>query len=209
MGAGFALASFCFFASSVLTLSAGAVATSAGFASTGFASTALASAGFVSAALLSEAFAADASASEGLVSAGFDTLMIGGADGTLSILKSSAVGGGTFAGSGIGTAASIASSVVAFFAVSVWASAAEVETVRQVAAGAISIRSKSGQVSRVVSHSRTPWVKLSRHGTIFRSFRPAFAQVLISAFHGSIMSIMNVTRVHFGQLAPMGPLTTN
>src|SRR5438034_10430166 len=59
----------------------------------------------------------------------------------VSILKSPTVGGGTFAGSGRGTAASIASSAALARGVVDWAASAEVaDTVRKVAATAISTR---------------------------------------------------------------------
>ncbi len=89
-----------------------------------------------------------------------------GVDAVASTLKSLAVGGGTFAGSGRGTAASIASSAALVRGVSDTPASAEVaDTVRKVAATAISTRSNP---ARLVEQSRIvtpPWAKLPRHGT--------------------------------------------
>src|SRR6185295_15039816 len=105
--------------------------------------------------------------SAGLGSAGFSIVFaVSGTVAVVSILKSLAVGGGTFAGSGRGTAASIASSAALARGVVDWAASAEVaDTVRKVAATAISTRSNP---ARLVEQSRIvtpPWAKLPRHGT--------------------------------------------
>ena len=111
-----------------------------------------------------------------------------------SILKSPMVGGGTLAGSGRGTAASIASSAALARGVVDWAASAEVaDTVRNVAATAISTRSNP---ARFVEQSRIvtpPWAKLPRHGTVVkvsssRLAREAPARSVLSrtpARHGS------------------------
>src|SRR5689334_23320711 len=102
---------------------AGVVTTSAGLMSAGFGSGAFA-AGLISAGLLSVALAGS------------------GTEAVESILKSPMVGGGTLAGSGRGTAASIASSAaLARGVVDCPASAEVADTVRNVAATAISTRS--------------------------------------------------------------------
>ena len=118
----------------------------------------------VSAGLGSAAFAA------GLGSAGLSiALVASGTEAVVSILKSPMVGGGTLAGSGRGTAASIASSAALARGVVDWAASAEVaDTVRKVAATAISTRSNP---ARFVEQSRIvtpPWAKLPRHGTVVR-----------------------------------------
>src|SRR5437868_7739360 len=136
------------------SLAAGAVTVSAGLISAGLGSAAFAagpdSVG-LSVALLSVALAAS------------------GTVAVVSILKSLAVGGGTLAGSGRGTAASIASSAALARGVVDWAASAEVaDTVRKVAATAISTRSNP---ARFVEQSRIvtpPWAKLPRHGTVVR-----------------------------------------
>src|SRR6185312_14998191 len=117
----------------------------------------------VSAGLGSSAFAAAGSA--GLSMA----LAASGAEAVESILKSPMVGGGTLAGSGRGTAASIASSAaLARGVVDCPASAEVADTVRNVAATAISTRSNP---ARFIEQSRIvtpPWAKLPRHGTVVR-----------------------------------------
>jgi hypothetical protein len=96
-------------------------------------------------------------AAAGTDAAGMDAA---GADVAASILKSLAVGGGTFAGSGRGTAASIASSAAPARGVSDTPASAEVaDTARKVAATAISTRSNP---ARFVEQSRIvtpPWAK--------------------------------------------------
>ena len=101
----------------------------------------------------SAAFAAE------LGSAGLSiALAASGTVAVVSILKSPMVGGGTLAGSGRGTAASIASSAALARGVVDWAASAEVaDTVRKVAATAISTRSNP---ARFVEQSRIvtpPW----------------------------------------------------
>jgi hypothetical protein len=100
--------------------------------------------------LLLASAAGAGTASDGLVSAAFCVAFAAsGADavGALGIvavvsdLKSLAVGGGTLAGSGRGTAASIASSAALLRGGSDCASAEVADTVRKVAATAISTRS--------------------------------------------------------------------
>ena len=122
------------------------------------------SAGLISAGLGSAAFAAGPG-SVGLSVA----LAASGTVAVVSILKSPMVGGGTLAGSGRGTAASIASSAALARGVVDWAASAEVaDTVRKVAATAISTRSNP---ARFVEQSRIvtpPWAKLPRHGTVVR-----------------------------------------
>ena len=73
-------------------------------------------------------------------SAGGAAAVAGGVEAVLSILKSAAVGGGTLAGSGRGTAASIASSAGVLREGSC-AIAEVADTVRKVAATAINTRS--------------------------------------------------------------------
>src|SRR5437763_4114559 len=125
-----------------LEVAAGAVTTSAGFISAGLGSAAVA---------------------VGLGSAGFSValsvaLAASGTEAVVSILKSPTVGGGTLAGSGRGTAASMASSAALARGVVDWAASAEVaDTVRKVAATAISTRSNP---ARFVEQSRIvtpPW----------------------------------------------------
>ena len=118
----------------------------------------------ISAGLGSAAFAV------GVGSAGLSiALAASGTEAVVSILKSPMVGGGTLAGSGRGTAASIASSAALARGVVDWAASAEVaDTVRKVAATAISTRSNP---ARFVEQSRIvtpPWAKLPRHGTVVR-----------------------------------------
>src|SRR5829696_5212582 len=108
--------------------------------------------------------------SAGLGAAGFSiAFAASGTVAVVSILKSPMVGGGTLAGSGRGTAASIASSAALARGVVDWAASAEVaDTVRKVAATAISTRSNP---ARFVEQSRIvtpPWAKLPRHGTVVR-----------------------------------------
>src|SRR6185369_7792794 len=130
---------------------AGSAAGAVAVAACGAAVTASLAAGAVtvSAGLGSAAFAA------GLGSAGF---VASGTVAVVSILKSPMVGGGTLAGSGRGTAASIASSAALARGVVDWAASAEVaDTVRNVAATAISTRSNP---ARFVEQSRIvtpPW----------------------------------------------------
>src|SRR5438132_2089670 len=130
------------------SLAAGAVTVSAGLAS-----------------VLGSAAVAVASGSFGFATA----LAASGTVAVVSILKSPTVGGGTVAGSGRGTAASIASSAALARGVVDWAASAEVaDTVRKVAATAISTRSNP---ARFVEQSRIvtpPWAKLPRHGTVVR-----------------------------------------
>src|SRR3954447_16839256 len=126
------------------SLAAGAVTVSAGLGSAGF--------------------------SAGLGSSGLSIVLdASGTVAVVSILKSPIVGGGTLAGSGRGTAASIASSAALARGVVDWAASAEVaDTVRKVAATAISTRSNP---ARFVEQSRIvppPWAKLPRHGTVVR-----------------------------------------
>src|SRR5205807_1216083 len=79
-------------------------------------------------------------------------LAASGTEAVESILKSPMVGGGTLAGSGRGTAASIASSAALARGVVDWAASAEVaDTVRKVAATAINTRSNP---ARFVEQSR-------------------------------------------------------
>src|SRR6186713_1966692 len=105
------------------------------------------------------AVAASLAAGAATVSAGFSTAFAAsGTEAVDSILKSPMVGGGTLAGSGRGTAASIASSAALARGVVDWAASAEVaDTVRNVAATAISTRSNP---ARFVEQSRIvtpPW----------------------------------------------------
>src|SRR6267143_1608704 len=107
--------------------------------------------------------------SDGLVFAASGTVAV------VSSLKSLMVGGGRFAGSGRGIAASIASSA-ALRAGSAWANAEVADTVRKVAATAINTRSNPARLfkrSRIVT---TPWAKLPRHGTVLGFVRTAFAK---------------------------------
>src|SRR5919198_3727487 len=153
------------FTGSLAGSAAGAVAVAAGgvvvAASLGLAAGAVT----VSAGLISVLGSAAFGAVTG--SAGFSVALA--ASGTApveSILKSPMVGGGTFAGSGRGTAASIASSAALARGVSDGAASAEVaDTVRKVAATAISTRSNPARFeqSRIVT---PPWAKLPRHGTV-------------------------------------------
>src|SRR5437763_973109 len=87
------------------------------------------SAGFVSAAF-STGFAISSACFAKL---GTVAVVSGFTEAVVSILKSAMVGGGTFAGSGRGIAASIASSAAVLRAVSACANAAVAETVRKVA----------------------------------------------------------------------------
>ena len=93
--------------------------------------------------------------SEGLVSGAFSVVFaVSGTDAVESSLKSLIVGGGTFAGSGRGIAASIASSAALLRAGSDWANAEVADTVRKVAAKAISTRSNPARFfkrSRIVT----------------------------------------------------------
>src|SRR5437763_15516238 len=81
-----------------------------------------------------------------------------------------AVGGGTLAGAGRGTAASVASSAALVRGVSLCPASADVaDTARKVAATAIRTRSNP---ARLVEQSRIvtpPWAELPRHGTVLRS----------------------------------------
>src|SRR5215212_5444751 len=143
------------FTGSLAGSAAGAVAVAAGGAA-------------VAASLAAGAGAVTTSA--GLGSVGFSTaLAASGTVAVVSILKSPTVGGGTLAGSGRGTAASIASSAALARGVVDWAANAEVaDTVRKVAATAISTRSNPArdvEQSRIVT---PPWAKLPRHGTVVR-----------------------------------------
>src|SRR5436309_10182171 len=161
------------FTGSLAGSAAGAVAVAAGGAAVAAslevaAGAVTTSAGFISASLGSAAVAV------GLGSAGFSValsvaLAASGTEAVESILKSSMVGGGTLAGSGRGTAASIASSAALARGVVDWAASAEVaDTVRKAAATAISTRSNP---ARFVEQSRIitpPWAKLPRHGTVVR-----------------------------------------
>src|ERR1700727_1452654 len=89
-------------------------------------------------------------------------------------LKSAAVGGGTLAGSGRGTAASIASSAAELRGVSFCANAELADTVRKVAATVIKTRSYPArffQQSRII---HTPWVScpaLEQPWFVRQSFR--------------------------------------
>src|SRR6187455_1969638 len=127
-------------------------------------------AGAVAVAAGGVAVAASLAAGAVTVSAGFSTAFVAsGTEAVESILKSPMVGGGTLAGSGRGTAASIASSAALARGVVDWAASAEVaDTARKVAATAISTRSNP---ARFVEQSRIvtpPWAKLPRHGTVVR-----------------------------------------
>src|SRR5580704_10326758 len=102
----------------------------------------------------------DALTSDVLVS----VLVASGTEAVASSLKSLAVGGGTLAGSGRGTAASIASSAALFRGGSLWASAEVADTVRKVAATAISTRSNPARFFRQ-SRIVTPLAKPPRYGT--------------------------------------------
>src|SRR5881409_651052 len=155
------------FTGSLAGSAAGAVAVAAGgvaVAASLAAGAVTVSAGLISAGLGSAAFAAGPG-SVGLSVA----LAASGTVAVVSILKSPMVGGGTLAGSGRGTAASIASSAALARGVVDWAASAEVaDTVRKVAATAISTRSNP---ARFVEQSRIitpPWAKLPRHGTVVR-----------------------------------------
>ena len=88
--------------------------------------------------------------SAGLTSAGWVSSFAdgGGAEAVESILKSLAVGGGTLAGSGLGIAASMASSAALLRPWS-WAMAEVADTVRKVAATAIRTRSNPRPVFKL------------------------------------------------------------
>src|SRR6185295_4092066 len=149
------------FTGSLTGSAAGAVAVAAGGVAVAASLAAGAGAVTTSAGLGSAALAA------GLGSAGLSiAFAASGTVAVVSILKSPMVGGGTLAGSGRGTAASIASSAALARGVVDWPARAEVaETVRKVAATAISTRSNP---ARFVEQSRIvtpPWAKLPRHGT--------------------------------------------
>jgi hypothetical protein len=107
---------------------------------------------------------AGAATSTGFTSSGL-TSAAGAVDAVVSILKSLAVGGGKLTGSGRGTAASIASSA-GLLRFGPCANADVADTVRKVAATAISTRSNPPRLffeSRIV----TPlWVKPPRQGTV-------------------------------------------
>src|SRR5207237_8189043 len=108
----------------------------------------------VSAGLGSGAFAAGPGSAgfSVVVSIALSTALASGTEAVESILKSPMVGGGTLAGSGRGTAASIASSAALARGVVDWAASAEVaDTVRKVAATAINTRSNP---ARFVEQSR-------------------------------------------------------
>src|SRR6478609_8947500 len=96
------------------------------------------------------AAAGTAPRSDGLESV---VLVASGTDAVVSSLKSLTVGGGTFAGSGRGIAASIASSAALARGASPCATAAVADTVRKVAATAISTRSNP---PRFFTQSRIP-----------------------------------------------------
>jgi hypothetical protein len=111
----------------------------------------------------------------GLVSAGrsvvFGSVALGasvpgalGTDAVVSNLKSSMVGGGRFAGSGNGIAASIASSAALLRTGSACASAEFADTVRKVAATVISTRSNPARFFKQSGILTPPWAKLPRHG---------------------------------------------
>src|SRR3954452_12479392 len=114
--------------------------------------------------------------SDGLLAAAFSAeVAVSAAAGLASALKSLMLGGGRFAGSGRGIAASIASSAALLRTGSPWANAELAETASKVAATLISKRSNPARLfeqSRIVTH--TPWAKLPRQGTapgFVRSFR--------------------------------------
>src|SRR6202040_1656490 len=105
----------------------------------------------VSAVLVSAAGAG--ATSDDLVSGAFSVIFAASGAGA-SILKSLMVGGGTLAGSGRGTAASMASSAALLRAGSAWANAEVADTVRKVAATAINTRSNPARLfkrSRIVT----------------------------------------------------------
>src|SRR5438874_3286007 len=140
-------------AAGAMAVAAGGMAVAASLA----AGTVTVSAGFVSADLASALGSAAFAAASG--SFGFATaLAASGTVAVVSILKSPTVGGGTLAGSGRGTAASMASSAALARGVVDWAASAEVaDTVRKVAATAISTRSNP---ARFIEQSRIitpPW----------------------------------------------------
>src|ERR1700679_684257 len=123
---------------------AGAVTTSAGLA-----------AGF-----------SEALTSEALLS----VLAASGTEAEASSLKSPAVGGGTLAGSGRGTAASIASSAALLRSGSLWASAEVAVTVRKVAATAISTRSNPARLfeqSRIIIPLRRNCPAMEQRSVLF------------------------------------------
>src|SRR3954452_1003202 len=165
----------------------------------------------VAASLAAGAVTVSAGFAAGLGSAGFSTaLAASGTVAVVSILKSPAVGGGTLAGSGRGTAASIASSAALARGVVDWAASAEVaDTVRKVAATAISTRSNP---ARFVEQSRIvtpPWAKLPRHGTVVRYrwsqlAREAPARSVLSRTLGRYGSNADDTCAPLMQPAPCG-----
>src|SRR3954470_9891493 len=191
------------FTGSLAGSTAGAVAVAAG--GVAVAASLAAGAVTVSAGLGSAAFAAE------LGSAGLSiVLAASGTVAVVSILKSPIVGGGTLAGSGRGTAASIASSAALARGVVDWAASAEVaDTVRKVAATAISTRSNP---ARFVEQSRIvtpPWAKLPRHGTVVRYrwsqlAREAPARSVLSRTLGRYGSNADDTCAPLMQPAPCG-----
>src|SRR5205085_7464853 len=93
--------------------------------------------------------------SDGLLAAAFSAeVAVSAAAGLASALKSLMLGGGRFAGSGRGIAASIASSAALLRTASPWANAELAETARKVAATLISTRSNPARFfeqSRIVT----------------------------------------------------------
>src|SRR5689334_25052054 len=130
----------------------------------------LMSAGLVSAALVSGALTSVALSSPALMSPILAESETEAVVPALSSLKSPAVGGGTLAGSGIGTAASIARSAALLCTPSLCASAWPAEIVRKVAATAISTRSYPRRPFTPFRICHTPRVKLPRFGEQFRSW---------------------------------------
>jgi hypothetical protein len=96
-----------------------------------------------------------------------------GTDAVVSSLKSPMVGGGRFAGSGRGIAASIASSAALLRAGWLGANAEAADTVRKVAATVINTRSNP---ARFFNRSRilTPLGELPWHGTALGIVRRRF-----------------------------------
>src|SRR5882762_3519818 len=108
----------------------------------------------------------------------------GGTAAVESILKSLMVGGGTLAGSGRGIAASIASSAALLRGGAVWASAEVTDTVRKVAATAISTRSNPARFfeqSRIVA-------PLARNCPGMEQFLISSAQLFVKAPALSVQS---------------------
>jgi hypothetical protein len=127
-----------------------------------------------------------------------------------SSLKSLAVGGGTLAGSGRGIAASIASSAALLRGVSPCARAEVADTVRKVAATAISTRSNPPRVftqSRIVASlgcSVPPWNSVGCRPSASAQAR----LVRLVGLHATIHA-QTIPAPHFCSQRHTGQLTTN